>query len=293
MKNQIFASILLLVSSASFGSAWGTLGHNTVAYIATNLVSKATQAYFQTLLNDTSSDYLLHVATWADSYRYTVEGKFSSPFHYMDAIDSPPSSCSVDLARDCGPQGCIVSALSNYTTRIQDETLSQAERAIAAKFIVHFTGDIHQPLHVENLEVGGNGISVLFDNKTTNLHSAWDTAILEQLIGGYTPAIALSWAMTLRKSILHGKYHQAASHEWLTTTSLREPTNTALSWAQDTNKFVCSTVMPMGEAAVKGMELNGTYYDSAIPVVEMQIAKAGYRLAAWLNLIATGNDGHL
>lgn len=69
---------------------------------------------------------------------------------------------------------------------------------------------------------------------------------------------------------------------------LSDPSRTALEWARDTNAFVCQTVLPMGEEAVEGMELSGVYYESAVPVVEMQIAKAGFRLAAWLDLIATG-----
>lgn len=50
----------------------------------------------------------------ADSYRYTTAGKFSAPYHYIDANDSPPSSCSVDLSRDCDSEGCVVSAIKNY-----------------------------------------------------------------------------------------------------------------------------------------------------------------------------------
>lgn len=53
----------------------------------------------------------------SDSYRYTTAGTFSAPYHYIDALDSPPTSCSVDYARDCGVGGCVVSAISNYVNR--------------------------------------------------------------------------------------------------------------------------------------------------------------------------------
>lgn len=56
-------------------------------------------------------------------------------------------------------------------------------------------------------------------------------------------------------------------------------------WARDANKYVCTTVLPDGPDAVFGKELSGAYYETAIPVVKKQIAKAGYRLAAWLDAV--------
>ncbi|PQE14177.1 nuclease s1 protein [Rutstroemia sp. NJR-2017a BVV2] len=282
MKFQACAAILLAAGIPS-SYAWGTLGHYTVGYVATNFVSTATKTYFQKILSDTSTDYLATVATWADSYRYTTAGSFSAPFHYIDAQDSPPSSCGVEYSRDCGSTGCVVSAIKNYTTILQKGTASAANLAIAAKFV----GDIHQPLHDENLDVGGNTISVTYNGATTNLHSIWDTAIPEQYVGGYSLADAKSWAATLTTAIKTGTY-KTAKTSWASTADISDPVSSAMVWASDSNAYVCSTVIPKGVAAVEGVDLSGAYYTSAIPVVELQIAKAGYRLAAWLDLIATG-----
>lgn len=101
---------------------WGAMGHEAIAYIATNFVATETKSYFQDLLGDTSADYLASVSSWADSYRYTTDGKFSAPFHYIDANDSPPSSCSVDMSRDCGSEGCVVSAIANYVRVLTSRT---------------------------------------------------------------------------------------------------------------------------------------------------------------------------
>ena len=54
------------------------------------------------------------ISSYADDYRYTTAGKFSAPYHFIDAEDNPPSACSVDLNRDCGAGGCVVSAIANY-----------------------------------------------------------------------------------------------------------------------------------------------------------------------------------
>lgn len=115
------AHVLTLVLGAvgflpAGAQAWGAFGHETVAYVATNFVSASTKTYFQSLLGDTSADYLATVSTWADSYRTTTAGKFSAPFHYIDAQDNPPSSCGVDYDRDCGSGGCVVSAINNYVS---------------------------------------------------------------------------------------------------------------------------------------------------------------------------------
>lgn len=71
-------SLTLLSLFGARAYAWGALGHETVAYIATGLVKNETKAWAQSILGDTSSSYLANIATWADSYRYTDEGEFSS-----------------------------------------------------------------------------------------------------------------------------------------------------------------------------------------------------------------------
>ncbi|KAF4627065.1 hypothetical protein G7Y89_g11090 [Cudoniella acicularis] len=283
MRSQAAASVLLLASSLPSVLGWGALGHETVAYIASNFVTAATQSQFQSILGDTSADYLASVATYADSYRYTSAGSYSKPYHFIDANDNPPTSCSVDYNRDCGAGGCVVRAINNY--------LEFCECAQAAKMLVHFIGDIHQPLHDENLEVGGNDVPVTFGGTSTNLH-AWDTSIPQQYAGTATLAHAKKWAATLTTAIQSGAYQSSAS-SWLTGININDPITSSMLWATDANSYVCSTVMPNGYTATENVDLSGDYYNEAIPIVQIQIAKAGYRLAAWLNLIATGTTGGL
>lgn len=285
LSNSLLMASLPLLPQAS---AWGTLGHDTVAFIAQNFVSKNTAAFAQQLLNDTSTAYLANVATWADSYRYTAEGSFSAPLHYIDALDKPPESCNVDYERDCPEEGCIVSAIANYTTRIQGSNISTLEKQKALKWIIHFVGDIHQPLHVENIDIGGNTINVTFEGDDTNLHHIWDSNMPEKLIGGYSLADARKWSEELVGEITSGKYANQ-SKSWLEGINIKDSVASSMVWAKDANSFVCTTVMPQGADAVRGDELDGAYYDSAIPIIQLQIAKAGYRLAAWLDLIVTGS----
>lgn len=276
---------ILALAGAQGAHAWGTLGHDTVAFIAQSFVKDATETWAQGILNDTSDAYLANVATWADSYRYTAEGSFSAPYHYIDAEDNPPSSCSVNFDRDCGTEGCSVSAIANYTQRVQDSSLPAQQVNYALRFLIHFLGDITQPLHDEALEVGGNDIDVTYNGTDTNLHHIWDTNMPEQLRGGYSLADARSWAANLTTEINSGQY-EADAASWIEGDSISDAKASALTWATDANKYVCSVVLPDGQSAVETGDLSGDYYDSAIGTIEVQIAKAGYRLANWLDQLA-------
>ncbi|KAK3048873.1 hypothetical protein LTR09_009768 [Extremus antarcticus] len=279
-------TLLLIALSALQGAdAWGGLGHQTTGFIAQNFVHPATEAWAQNILSNTNSSYLASVATWADSFRYTDEGSFSSPFHYIDAEDDPPKSCNVDFERDCGDAGCVVTAIANYTQRVQDGRHSDQEIDYALRFLVHFIGDITQPLHDEAFEIGGNGVNVTFDGDDTNLHSVWDTSMPEELVGGYELEDAEAWAANLTTEIRNGTF-AASSKSWLQGLDIEDPKASAMVWAQDGN----NVVMPDGIEPLEGNDLYPGYYKGAIDTVELQIAKAGYRLAAWLDALAAKSD---
>ncbi|KAL2269628.1 hypothetical protein VTJ83DRAFT_1812 [Remersonia thermophila] len=298
------SSLAVAIAAVAPGAlAWGGFGHITTAYLASDFVSPKTTAYLQALLRNDTPHYLAGVATWADSVRYTRWGRFSSDFHFIDAKDAPPSACGVDFERDCKKdRGCVVSALRNYTARMALDPARKAlagagaaaaaglpawERAIAAKFVVHFVGDIHQPLHTENVARGGNGIPVVFDGRNVNLHHVWDTSIAEKWVGGIRRRPyegARRWADELAREIRGGRY-AAAAGEWLRSTNISDPHSTAMAWASESNAIVCSHVFTSDPEHMHGQELGGEYYEKAAPVVELQVARAGYRLAAWLDMI--------
>ncbi|KAI2624208.1 nuclease S1 precursor [Hypoxylon sp. NC1633] len=289
-RSTVATAAAVLLSAAALvpgAMAWGAMGHETVAYIASNYVSSATKSYFQDLLGDTSANYLATVSTWADSYRYTTAGAFSAPFHYIDANDNPPSSCGVSYSRDCGASGCVVSALQNYTTILTANRVSDANLQIAAKMVIHFVGDIGQPLHCEALELGGNDIDVDYDGDNTNLHAIWDSEIPESVSGGSSLSSAKAWSTKLISAIDSGAYKsQAAS--WVSGLSVGSSSavqTTVLKWATESNAYVCSTVLKGGLTAVENTDLSGAYTTTAQPVVSLQIAKQGYRLAKFLDAI--------
>lgn len=284
------AAGLLLLSLTPSGFAWGTLGHETIAYMAQDYVSSTTKSYVEGILGIANSSYMASVATWADSYRYTSAGSFSAPFHYIDANDSPPSSCSVDFDRDCGTSGCSVSAITNYTNILLDASSSDSEKLDAMRFVIHFVSDIHQPLHDEAIDIGGNTIHVTYGSESTNLHHIWDTEIVEQLAtGSYTGSSSLStaskFATNLTTAIKDGTYGWNAS-SWLDGMEITDPQASSLIWAAEANTYVCSDVLLGGISSVESGDLSTAYFNAHYDVARVQIARAGYRLGAWLDLVA-------
>ena len=214
-------------------------------------------------------------------------------FHYIDAEDDPENGvCNVDYDRDCSAEeGCIVSAIANYTQRVQEPSqLPAKELNYALRWIIHFMGDITQPLHNEAVAIGGNKINTTFDGALWNLHALWDTGIpnkLRHIATGtnVTFADAEAWAADLTEDIESGGY-SACAQTWLQGDDIADAKRSALAWARDTNLYVCSSVFPESIEAVSATDLGGDYFDQAAETVQLQIAKGGYRLANWLDQLA-------
>lgn len=163
----VIAAISLSIRAAN---AWGNMGREAIAYIAEDFVNSQTATFVQNTLGDTSDSYIANAATCVDSYRYTSSGSWSQPLHFIDANDSPPTSCSVEYDRDCNTGKYVVNAIMNFTAQLQDSSTSSVDLLNAMRFVIHFVGDIHQPLHDEALDVGGNTIDVTYNGDSRNLH---------------------------------------------------------------------------------------------------------------------------
>lgn len=152
------------------------------------------------------------------------------------------------------------------------------------RFLVHFVGDLHQPLHVENLERGGNGINVTFDGTDTNLHHIWDTEIPEKIAADEGAADAQAWAQQIRDAVESGDLGDQSA--WVDGVSVDDVQGLAMGWAGDANAFVCSDVLPDGVDAVEEGNLGEAYFEAHRDVARLMIARAGWRLGALLDEIA-------
>lgn len=242
------------------------------------------------------------MGAWADAYRYTPEGKYTSTWHYMDPADQPPSFCNVHYNRDCTKTGCIVSALTNQT-EIAKDCIARAKAgkirngedvtcANAVKFIAHFTGDVAQPLHVSGIAAGGNGFNVTFNGTKTNLHSVWDGAIIYTAAGvplgtggGFKNDTLQPFFKTTLERLRRDDFITSTA-DMLACSDPGTPQKCAMEWARDTNEWTCDYVYSQ---IFNGTDLaTSGYAKSAAYIVELQTAKAALRMATWFNRLVEG-----
>lgn len=184
--------------------------------------------------------------------------------------------------RDCGDPGCVVGAIVTQTSRVNDPDLSTAQREYAMRFLLHFVGDIHQPLHTVGYERGANEFPVNFYGRHhLNLHGCWDKEIPERharVHGDEEMDDARAWAQTL-----YGGGSEETMDECV---DLADPEKCAIRWAKEANRWVCKFVFRNID---EGDNLEGAYYEGAVPIVDDLIGKAGRRLGAWVNALAAQN----
>jgi hypothetical protein len=306
--------LLVLLFWPTAAQAWGCKGHQTVALIAEKHLTPEARQWVLKLLSENpidpklsrycggaSRDLMADASTWADDVR--GERK-NGPWHY---IDIPRGSKRGPLEPFCGQEGCVTRAISEQLAILKDPKADAVKRAEALRYIIHFVGDLHQPLHtVTNADEGGNCVPVKYFRRgshehnhsfSPNLHSIWDTAILERDAEGADPA---EYAETLDAQFaadIEG-WQKAGIHvdEWvwegydfaenvvygdLTPKVAIEPNVVLHSCSDDNN---------IGERLLhQNITAGEAYQEKAASVTEKRIAEGGVRLAMILNEAAKTN----
>lgn len=206
------------------------------------------------LLNGES---LPDVASWADENR----DRSTAPWHF---INVELGLSFDDFKNQVGNKEDVYTALVKEEAILADEKASREDRATALKYIVHFVGDIHQPMHVSRAEdKGGNTIQVRYDGKGTNLHSLWDTKILEHA--------------GLNETQLAQQFDKATPQQ---ITKWQGDQQIIWAW----KSYQISSQL-YGEIEKNGTNIDDAYYNAHIPIVENRIERAGIRLVGVLNAI--------
>jgi hypothetical protein len=181
MTRSFFIACVVATLSALLSPqahAWGPLGHRLVGHLAERELSPKARAEVARLLRGEVEPTLAGVANWADDLRGNDPGlgRRSSPWHYVNLAED---GCRYDATRDCRRGDCVVEAIRRQRAILADRSKPAAARAQALKFIVHFVGDIHQPLHAGHAhDRGGNDVQINLDGKGSNLHRLWDSELL-------------------------------------------------------------------------------------------------------------------
>jgi len=156
--------------------AWGVDGHRAIGRIAEQHLSRKAKKEIRKLLG---SESLAMVSTWPDEIRPQFQYSYTAPWHYVNApVGLTYAQFTASIAGMATPNA--YNALLQQIQNLKDPAKSKEEKIFALKFIVHLVGDVHQPLHAGHAEdQGGNKIKVTLRNKESNLHSVWDSGIIE------------------------------------------------------------------------------------------------------------------
>lgn len=314
MKAFCFCIALLLFTLAVllFGAtstlAWGCKGHQTVALIAEKQLTPEARQFVDKLLTENpvdpqlrrycgnaTRDLLADASTWPDDVR---DDRKNGPWHY---IDIPRGASRGPLEQYCGNDGCITKAIADQLAILKDKSADARKRAEALRYVVHFVGDLHMPLHATtNDDEGGNCVPVRYlrrrphqigNSFIPNLHALWDTAILERDMEGAEPpeyAELLSGVFSSdfpkwRAAGIHVDEWAWESHdlaEEIVYGALipRVPVETPAT------VHSCTDANNIGERMLRLHLFAGEAYQQvAAPIVEERLAQAGLRLALILN----------
>ncbi len=250
--------------------AWGRQGHHIVALIAEKHISAETKAAVKELLGD---ETLVSVSTWPDEIRRDRDE--TAAWHY---VDIPKSAAFFEPVRDCfqpynnhkgadaDHHNCVVDRIDLFARIVGDKNQPKSTRVEALKFLVHFVGDIHQPMHAIDEAGGANQIKVVqFGSPTCggdrpcNLHSVWDGGLIE-----HTKLDEAAYAKKLEGMI------EAEHLE-------RRAAGRAADWANESHQAAEGALLEPGGLA------DELYFQQEIGVVEQRLALAGLRLALALN----------
>lgn len=260
--HRLLVGFLAVLAVAPSVHAWGRQGHAIVAELAQRRLSPPAEAEVERLLAAENTKSLADIASWADELRDDPSreelSKATAKLHY---INFRSDDCTYVPPRDCPGDQCVVGGLAKYVSVLADRSQPNATRLEALKFVVHFVGDVHQPLHAGYRDdKGGNLFQVQFQGKGTNLHSVWDSGLLGT----------------------HGNDWRAYAGELDARSPATLPPpiapleNPYAQWAEQS----CSATR---DIYPDGHKIDDAYVTAELPVAEGQLRVAGERLAEVLN----------
>ena len=269
----VFSSLFLLLVSFN-AQAWGWDGHRLVCAMAQAKLTPEAKVMVDTLLVEGQAlkggrVSFAESCLWPDDVKYSNhKGTYEQHF-----INVPDEALTVDLVRDCAALNCIATGIQRaliYLSRPAGSGREKARRAAALRFLGHFIGDLHQPLHIGNAsDWGGNKITVLWQGKETNLHALWDYGMLESM--GIKYPDSLDFLLSVEKTSEHEQLI-----DWF---------NESLSLAR-TNAYSNA----QGNIITSGDSLGSDYLERNKPVLIARLVLASERLATILNEIAAGEQ---
>ncbi len=258
-KNLCLLLLLLFMIGNTQLYAWGTTGHRVIAEIAERNLNRKAKKKIKKLLDGNPMAYW---ANWPDEIKSDSTRTWKNTFqwHYVNF----PSGLSFEKFMpelEHYKTENIYSAINENLKKAGDKSLPVEDRKIALCFLIHLMGDLEQPLHIGREEdLGGNKIKVMWFSKETNLHSVWDS----QLIDYY------KYSYTEYASVLN--VYSKKENEKLAEGNLE-------NWLFDSYQLAGKIYSEIGN--YKTLDYQYAYYNKKL--LEDQLLKGGLRLAKVLN----------
>lgn len=278
-------AVLLLLYSGSV-LAWGNKGHRVIAAIAEQRLTPATRAAVTNILG---AEDLGTAALWADTMRSANDNpefwsRYAASWHYLNV---PPGQDYADSNPD--PRGDAYVALQAFAAILQNQAVPEGPvrdglelyfgtldpqspelKRFALRFLIHITADLQQPLHSGYADDrGGNTIDVLWFGEPSNLHSLWDTLLVEQ-----AKLDVAAYARRFANRLEHMPTSDVRVMESV------EP----LVWISESRR-----ILERMYARHDDRNAFDAYYAAAfVPTAELQLLKGGLRTAYLLNSLFGG-----
>ncbi len=256
--SYFLAITLLLITNNAL--AWGQNGHRIIGQIAENHLTEQTRLALTPLLENQS---LPQISTWADEMRSDPSEfwqKKSSRWHYINA-PSNSNHFTHDHSHTLNKENVknILDGMYFAINTLKDDKSSLEAKRFSLRFLVHLVGDSHQPFHAGRKEDrGGNKIKVTFFGQNTNLHSLWDTKLIENENLSFTE---FAQFIDSNNAEIISEYLASSPEQWLTESH---------NFASELYKL-------------KSDEIGYSYIYQNTPIIKMRLQQAGIRLAGLLN----------
>ncbi len=252
MRNII---LLLAVFFSSLIStyAWGPTGHRVTGEIAEQHLSKKAKKKIDALLN---GDSLALISTYGDDIKSDRKYRKYSPWHY---VNIPFGKTYEEYPKN--KEGDIVYGIEKSIEVLENPNSSHEDKVFYLKMLVHFIGDLHQPLHVGiGEDKGGNDFQVRWFNDGTNLHRVWDSQMINSFQMNYTELTANAKRLPKaeKAAIQSGDY---------------------MDWLYDSRALM----EDIYENTEVGEKLGYDYMYKYMDTMRFQLQKGGLRLATLLN----------
>lgn len=248
--------LLLAVLPVPALQAYGPIGHRVIASIARNELSTGARKKIEKVIG---TNGMIYFSTWADEVRSDSSYSYSYPWHYQNLNTSiTPETISTLWDNPASEGEHLFYAIQQLTHRLKKDK----KDVEALKFLIHFTGDLYQPMHLgRQADLGGNKVAYTWFGEKSNIHRLWDS----QLIDHYD----MSYSELAR--YLTDKF----------TPQKRKLKKTALTGDLYQSYQLCVRIYNYDNRDMN----NYLYFYRFSPEQELQLYKAGLRLAQFLESI--------